>query len=190
MQSQGGRSRQTDGGPAQGGVTTPEESAPNPDAGAPDPSQAPASPGARPEPWQRSGSPTGPFGLQPPQAPPGWIPDPRLYGPGPGRPWHRQGWFWLIVVVVALGVIVALGLAALGAMHSLVSATSTQTAAMRQQTQALTGINATLHSIADALQTITRQLAQLIGLAGAHTGAASGAAAGPSTSATAATATP
>lgn len=127
------------------------------------------------------------------------YPSPQTPGQVPGKspddrtPWHRQGWFWLIVVVVALGVITVLGIAVVGALHGLVAQSAAQTSALQKQTTALGGMGAalqgvqqSLQGITAALQAISRELAQLVGLASAHAGPAG--AAGASTAAAAPTA--
>lgn len=93
------------------------------------------------------------------------------------HPWHRQGWFWLIVTLVGLIMIAFLGIAIVGAIHGLTAATQAQAAVLARQTQAqrsiaaaLQGISQTLRAIGQTLAAISRELAQLVGQLSASAG--------------------
>ena len=144
--------------PAQAPSSQPNTAGAMPPPAPPDPRWVPVAPAQGY--WQL----TSPVGMQSPPQP-------------ESRPWHRQGWFWLIVAVVGLAVVAVIGIAVEGAIHGLTSATQAQTAAITRQTHtlggiaaALRGIEQTLQSIGQTMQAISRELSRLVGMSSGHAG--------------------
>ena len=88
-----------------------------------------------------------------------WLPaQPPTAAPVQSRPWHQQGWPWLIVAVVGLAILATIGWAAIGALHALAAAGQAQAKAPQRQAHALLGIGAALHGITRALHDIATAL--------------------------------
>lgn len=78
------------------------------------------------------------------------------------KPWYNQGWMWLIVVVVVMGVFFFLFQGLIEQLNQLTQATQEQTEAIEEQNQVLSGIKEKMNDLIVELNRIASDVIQAI----------------------------
>ncbi|QHE54020.1 hypothetical protein [Pontibacillus sp. HMF3514] len=78
------------------------------------------------------------------------------------KPWYNQGWMWLIVVIITLGVFIFLFQGLIDQLSQLTQATQEQTDAVQEQNQILSGIKEKMNELMVELNRVASDVVQAI----------------------------
>lgn len=78
------------------------------------------------------------------------------------NPWYNQGWVWLIVAIISLGVFFFLFQGLIDQLSQLTQATQEQTDAVQEQNQILSGIKEKMNKLMVELNRVASDVVQAI----------------------------